>query len=171
MSHIGERRCKSMDFERIYNTYFNEVYLFTLKLSGDQTVAEEIAQETFFKALQSFSEFKGNCKVSVWLCQIAKNTYFSHLQKGRRYQEANINGIPSQDDLTETLICKENALIVHKTLHNLKEPYKEVFTLRVFGELSYKDISNIFEKTESWARVTYYRAKSTIKDLLKEELK
>lgn len=157
------------EFESIYNHYFREVYSFVLLLSRNEKVAEEITQETFFKALKSIDKFKGNCKLNVWLCQIAKNTYFTYLDKQKRFDTVDIPEQASEKSIEEMILKKEETFRLHKVLHHLEEPYKEVFTLRVFGELSFKQISELFEKTESWARVTFHRAKCKIQDLLKEE--
>ncbi|GAA0722295.1 RNA polymerase sigma factor [Clostridium malenominatum] len=157
------------DLANIYEQYFRDVYSFVLLLSRNETVAEEITQETFFKALKSIDKFNGNCKISVWLCQIAKNTYYSHLEKQKRFELNNIPEKASESSIEELLIDKESALRIHRALHCLDEPYKEVFTLRIFGELSFVQISQLFEKTESWSRVTFYRAKQKIQDLVKEE--
>lgn len=157
------------EFEHIYNQYFREVYSFVLLLSRNEKIAEEITQETFFKALKNIDTFKGNCKLSVWLCQIAKNTYFTYLDKQKKFDTNEIPEQVSQKSIEEMILRKEDNFRLHKVLHHLEEPYKEVFTLRVFGELSFKEISEIFEKTESWARVTFHRAKRKIQDLLKEE--
>ncbi|MEO2206691.1 RNA polymerase sigma factor [Paenibacillus pabuli] len=159
------------DVEQIYEQYFQEVYLFALSLSRNQQIAEEITQETFVKAVKNIDQFKGNCKISVWLCQIAKNTYFTYMDKQKRFEPEPPPDTRSGTSLTmeQQLIDKTEALRIHKLLHNLKEPYKEVFTLRVFGELSFDHISQIFGRTESWARVTFHRARNTIQDLLLEE--
>ena len=159
------------DFENIYNQYFRDVYLFVLSLSRNETISEEITQETFFKALKSINNFKGNCKVSVWLCQIAKNTYFSYMDKQNHLELSDKHEKVIDNNIDEAILNKEDAFHIHKVLHYLYEPYKEVFTLRVFGELSFAQISQLFEKTESWARVTFHRAKHNIQDLLKEEEK
>jgi RNA polymerase sigma factor (sigma-70 family) len=155
-------------FENIYNQYFRDVYSFVLSLSRNQTIAEEVTQETFFKAMKSIDNFKGNCKINVWLCQIAKNTYFSYIEKQKRLDPNEIPEKATDNRMDETLLNKEEAFNIHKALHYLTEPYKEVFTLRVFGELSFAQISQLFEKTESWARVTFHRAKQKIQNLLKE---
>ncbi len=125
------------EFERIYNQYFLEVYSFVLSLSRNERIAEEITQETFFKALKSIDKFNGRCKINVWLCQIAKNTYFTYQNKQRRYdteEQVIKNSIESM------ILNKEETFRIHKVLHCLDEPYKEVFTLRVFGELSFKQV-------------------------------
>ncbi|MFE3575062.1 RNA polymerase sigma factor [Lysinibacillus sp. NPDC059133] len=157
------------EFESIYNQYFRDVHSFVLSLSRNEKIAEEITQETFFKALKSIDNFKGNCKINVWLCQIAKNTYFTYLDKQKRYATDDIPEEISENSIESIIVNKEETFHLHKVLHRLEEPYKEVFTLRVFGELSFKQISQLFEKTESWARVTFHRAEGKIQDLLREE--
>jgi RNA polymerase sigma factor (sigma-70 family) len=157
------------EFESIYNQYFRDVYSFVLSLSRNEQIAEEITQETFIKALKNIDKFKGNCKINVWLCQIAKNTYFTYLDKQKRFGTDDIPEEISQNSIESMIMNKEETFRLHKVLHRLKDPYKEVFTLRVFGELSFKQISQLFEKTESWARVTFHRAKGKIRDLLREE--
>lgn len=157
------------EFESIYNQYFRAVYSFAFLLSRNEKIAEEITQETFFKALKSIDKFKGNCKLNVWLCQIAKNTYFTYLDKQKRFDTDDIPEQASENSIEEMILEKEETFRLHKVLHGLEEPYKEVFTLRVFGELSFKQISELFEKTESWSRVTFHRAKGKIQVLLKEE--
>lgn len=156
------------EFERIYNQYFRDVYSFVLLLSRNEKIAEEITQETFFKALKNIDKFNGKCKLNVWLCQIAKNTYFTYLNKQKRFDTDDIPEV-SVSSIEEIILNKEEIFRIHKVLRHLEEPYKEVFTLRVFGELSFKQISELFERTESWARVTFHRAKRKIQDLLKEE--
>ena len=155
------------DFEEVYNLYFKDVYKYALSLSRDAAVAEEVTQETFFKALKSIDSFRGQCKLYVWLCQIAKNTYLTHAGK-RQHQsyEETAESIASEDDLEEALTDQESAFQIHRILHKLEEPYKEVFSLRVFGELSFKQIGELFGKTESWARVTFHRARLKIKEEL-----
>ena len=152
-----------MEFEQIYSTYFKSVYHYIWQLSGDEHIAEEITSETFFKAMKNLDGFRGQCRLFVWLCQIAKNTYFSHQQKGTTDFTTEIKGSVSVED---ALLQKETAFEIHQILHHLPEPYKEVFSLRVFGELSFKQIGVLFGKTENWARVTYYRARVKIKEEL-----
>lgn len=153
------------DFEAIYNQYFRDVYRYCLSLCRNETLAEEVTQETFFKALGSIDSFSGKSTVYVWLCQIAKNTYFTHCQKEKRFsRDADLDALTAPDDLEERLLGKDTAFQIHKSLHKLEEPYKEVFSLRLFGELSFAQIAELFGKTESWARVTYHRARLKIKE-------
>ena len=152
-----------MEFEKIYRTYFNDVFLFIRRLSNDDHIAEEITSETFFKAMRSIDTFRGETDICAWLCQIAKNCYFSHLKKQQRV--VNIDSIELTDDkgsIEEQILNQSDAMRIHLLLHNLTEPYKEVFMLRVFGELSFKQIAEIFQKTDNWACVTYHRARNKI---------
>lgn len=156
------------DFSDIYSRYFREVYHFAFSLCRSETIAEEITQETFFKALSSLDTFDGKCKVSVWLCQIAKNAFLSQCRKEKHIdRNADISLLVSNHDIENLYLTKESAFEVHKALHALPEPYKEVFSLRTFGELSYEQIAELFGKTPTWARVTYHRARLKIKEELK----
>ena len=150
------------DFQEVYDLYFKDVYKYALSLSRNPGIAEEVTQETFFKALKSIDSFRGQCRLYVWLCQIAKNTYFTYA--GKQAKAAAEQEFSSGETMEEKLLTKETAFEIHKLLHNLPEPYKEVFSLRVFGELSFSQIGELFGKTESWARVTYHRAKLKIKE-------
>lgn len=151
------------DYEEIYARYFQDVYKYVLALSRDPCLAEEITQETFFKALKSLDAYRGQCKLYVWLCQIAKNTYLSHLKRKKPPESEE----PSAGSLEEMVLDKAAAFQIHQALHNLPEPYKEVFSLRVLGELPFRQIGLLFGKTENWARITYHRARLKIKEDLK----
>ncbi|MFJ7953020.1 RNA polymerase sigma factor [Lysinibacillus sp. NPDC096418] len=151
-----------MNFEEIYQAYFHDVYLYTKSLVADKDIAEEITQETFFKALKSVHQFDGKKDVRAWLFTIAKNTYFTHYKKQKRV--INMEGNSAQKDvqLVDYLMDEERALVIHRFLHAMEEPYKEVFSLRTFGELSFEAIGHLFGKSDGWARVTYFRAKKKI---------
>lgn len=155
-----------IDFEDMYERYFHDVYLFVLAMSKDPHIAEEITQETFFKALKELKHFRGNCSVKSWLCQIAKNLYISYTRKKKPVHTDTLEYISDEVNVEDTYIQKDEALSVYRVLHMLDEPYKEVFVLRVLGELSYKEISDIFGRQENWARVTYHRAKVKIQETL-----
>lgn len=156
------------DFNDVYQRYFRDVYRYAFSLCKNESLAEEITQETFFKALGSLDSFDGKCKVSVWLCQIAKNTYISICRKEKHLDHDTDTGLlVSRQNIEEKYLSNESAFEIHKILHKLPEPYKEVFSLRAFGELSYGQIAALFGKTETWARVTYHRARLKIKEELK----
>lgn len=159
-----------MDIRELYETYFSTVYKYIFSISRDVHIAEDVTQETFFKALKYADGFRGDCKLSVWLIQIAKKCYMDELRKRKRTLSAEeIEGTVSSEDLSVSYIEKEKALSVHRKLHQLKEPYKEVVSLRIFGELSFREIGEIFGKSENWARVTYHRGKTRIKEELENE--
>ena len=161
------------EFEEIYRTYFNDVYLYIRRLSGNEVLSEEITSETFFKAMRSISGFRGDCDIRVWLCQIAKNCYYTYLKKSGRtdsINDAEISELPSEEiTIEEQCIKHEEAARIRTVLHNVPEPYKEVFMWRVFAELSFKQIGQIFGKSENWACVTYHRAKTMIKLKLEDK--
>ncbi|MBR6678051.1 MAG: sigma-70 family RNA polymerase sigma factor [Oscillospiraceae bacterium] len=155
------------ELEEVYRLYFKDVYRYALSLCKNETLAEELTQETFFKALQNLERFDGKCKIYVWLCQIAKNSYFSHLKKERRYDsDVEWESLAAEGDMEGETLQKAEIFELHKRLHALEEPYKEVFSLRTFGELPFAQIAELFGKTESWARVTYHRARLKIKEEL-----
>ena len=151
------------DFQEIYNLYFMDVYKYVLSLCRESQLAEEITQETFFKAMKKLNSFRGECRLFVWLCQIAKNTYFSHQEKRSTSFDAETEENQSVEDV---FLQKEIAFEIHQILHRLPEPYKEVFSLRVFGQLSFSAIGEVFGKTQNWACVTYHRAKAKIKNAM-----
>ena len=155
------------DFEKIYSQYFDIVFRYVLSLCKDETLAEEITQEAFFKALKKIDSFRVDCKINVWLCQIAKHTYYSISENKKKYVDYSYERIPDTKSIEQTIFNKEMAMQIYKILHKLEEPYKEVSWMRTFLELSFKEIAYLFEKTESWARVTYYRAKLKIKEAIK----
>ena len=161
-----------MNIEELYRTYFDIVYRYIRSISQDGALAEEVTQETFFKALKKADQFRGDCDVRVWLCQIAKNTLYDHLKKQKKQllgdeklEKAESAG---GELLEEKLAQRSQAMEIHKVLHRLSEPYKEVFSLRIFGELTFREIGMLFGKSENWARVTYYRARVKIGEELEQ---
>ena len=162
-----------MNIEELYRTYFDIVYRYIRSVSQDGSLAEEVTQETFFKALKKADQFRGDCDVRVWLCQIAKNTLYDHLKKQKKQLlgDEKLEKIESAGGelLEEKLAQRSQAMEIHKVLHRLSEPYKEVFSLRTFGELTFREIGMLFGKSENWARVTYYRARVKIREELEYE--
>ena len=157
------------DFEVIYCSYYTPVYRYLLSLTKDSNLAEELTQETFFKALKNIEKFNPEQKMLTWLCTIGKNTCFTYFKKSGRFEELSDTLPDSEGEILDKIIDSEDSLEILKTLHKLDEPYKEVFTLRVLGSLSFKKIAEVFGKTESWARVTYFRSKTMIKETLENE--
>ena len=156
-----------MEFEQIYIKYFRDVYLYIRRLSNSEHIAEEITSETFFKAMKSIDSFRGDCDIRVWLCQIAKNCYYSYIKKADRTECIDNVEIAEQGaSFEERLFRHDTAMQIQKILHDVPEPYKEVFMWRVYAELSFKQIGQIFGKSENWACVTYHRARNKIKEKL-----
>lgn len=151
-------------FEELYRLYFKDVFLYSKSLARDEQIAEDITSETFLKAIQAIDSFKGNCDIRVWLCQIAKNCYFSYLRKHKHLTNQEHAPPAVSTDIEAALSTAETSMEIHRVLHNLKEPYKEVFSLRTFGELSFKQIGELFGKSENWACVTYHRARKKISE-------
>lgn len=154
-------------FEEVYSTYFQDIERYLLALCKNKHLAEELTAQAFFLAMKSLSKFRGQCDIRTWLCAIAKNCFLSHLRNQR--PTFLIDEIQISDDgvsVEDSFADKEIAMLIHRALHNLSEPYKEVFSLRVFGQLSFEDIGILFGKTQNWACVTYHRAKQKIRDKL-----
>ena len=150
------------DFEEIYRLYFADVYRYALALSRDEQTAEEVTQAAFVKALTAIDSFRGECRLRVWLCQIARNQYLSLCREQKRF--VGLAGEAGDGGIEEAFADREAAARLHRLLHDLPEPYKEVFSLRTFGELPFSQIGELFGKSESWARVTYFRARQKLKE-------
>jgi len=153
-----------MDFEEIYRLYFRDVYLYLRSLSADGGTAEELTQEAFSRALKAINRFDGTKDIRAWLFTIAKNTWLTHCRRRGRFVQEEIpeNLEDPRVSFMEQLENEEQAFLIHRFLHSMKEPYKEVFSLRVFGQLSFEKIGLLFGKSPGWARVTYHRARKQI---------
>ena len=127
-----------MDIDSVYRLYFRDVFLFLQGLTHNEALAEELTQETFFRALDGLKDYDGKQDVRAWLFTVARNAYYDHCRRAK-------HAAP------------------------LEEPYKEVFSLRVFGELPFDRIGAIFGHNAAWARVTYYRAKTRIQTMLEQQ--
>lgn len=159
------------EFEEIFKNFSPVVFRFLLLLCGDENLAEELTSETFYQAYLHIGQFRGDCKIETWLCQIAKNAlYKEQKRQGRAGGQDCLESAETDNIFMEAIADKEQAMQIHKYLHHLKEPYREVFMLRVFGELSYREIADICGKSEMWAKVTFYRAKSKLIDDMEGQL-
>ncbi len=158
------------EFETIYRQYFREVEVYLRALCRDEHLAEELTEQVFFQALRALPNFRGDCDIRTWLCAMGRNCYLSHLRKTRPEQPLEDLQLPDpRQSVEETLSDREQALTIHRLLHALPEPYKEVFSLRVFGQLSFQDIGGLFGRTANWACVTYHRARQKIQKQMEEE--
>ena len=151
------------DFEKLFNENREFIFKYLMKMTRDITLSEELTQETFFRAYMNYPSLRNKEKASVWLCQIAKNTYFAWYNQHKKTDTLDLyEAIIDGKNIEDMFIQKELSQKALICLHELEEPYKEVFMLSVFGGFSLKDISSIFRKSESWARVTFYRAKQKL---------
>lgn len=153
------------DMEQIYKKYMPQVYKYLFSLCHDTQLTEELTQETFFQAVKSIENFRGDCKLYVWLCQIAKHLWCRELkQRGRENRSELTEEIPSaQQPPDSAAIQKMDTIELYKLLHALEEPMREVMYLRLNGNFSFKEIGEILNKDENWARVTFYRGKQKIR--------
>ena len=157
------------EFERVYRDHFDPVYRYALALTGDEHSAGELTQETFFKAMQAIDAFRGDSSVRTWLCAIAKKTFLSEQRRTPAASLTGLTEIPDKREGPEGLAVRnDERMRILRALHALPEPYKEVFSLRVFGQLSFREIGELFGKTENWACVVCHRARGKINDALEE---
>lgn len=152
--------------EIVFEQYYEDVYRFLRALTRDRDLAEELTQETFLRAIRSIDTYRGEGEFRVWLCSIAKNLFYSQMKKQKKSIPVADEDFPEGESQEKTLIDRiadrETAMEIYQALHRLRDPYKEVFSLRVFGELSFREIGGLFEKSEHWACVTYHRARQMI---------
>lgn len=156
-----------MDFEQLYNTYYMQVYSFVMTLAQNKDISEEITQKTFYRVLTTTKKHRGNSSELTWLFAIAKNLYIDEYRGQKKICELGEDGV-SDLNIENKFADEESAFRIHQVLHGLDEPYKEVFQLRIFGELSFQKIGMLFGKTENWARVTYHRARLKIQERMEE---
>lgn len=156
--------------EEIYNEYADLIYKYLLQITRDANIAEELMQETFYQAMKGIDKFRGDCKVSVWLCQIGKNLWYKELRSKNRdlISLDNILDIDSGDRIEEQYIANVDKIKYFKELHQLDDISREVVYLRITGELSFAQIGEILGQSENWARVSFYRSKLKIKKGMKE---
>lgn len=161
------------DFEELYRQYAKQLLRYLVCLSGDRQLAEELLQETFYQAINSIFRFKGNSKISTWLYQIAKNVYLKHVTKARKRRTASLDdiaNIASPDLLDAALIKEQQTSHLTAALNKLDDPFKEIICLHVFNELSFKEVGELFSRSEGWARTTFYRGKLQLRAFLSDEL-
>ncbi len=156
--------------EKLYEACYMKVFSYVMTLAKNQDDAMEITQEAFFRAISTDKVFRGESESYTWLCAIAKNIFFDEKRRTARYGEEIVEERPDPEkNIEANLVDSESSFRIHSILHTLEEPYKEVFQLRIFGELSFKQIGSIFGKTETWARVTYHRARLKIVERMEEQ--
>ncbi len=158
------------EFEEIYLKYAVPVKKYAMTLCGDENTADDIAAETFFKALKNIDSYDGSCKILTWLCTIAKNTYLDFLKKKKALPLYEAENMVSDGDSPEKSVLRnEDRLRLFRLIQNLEPDAKDVVYLRIFGELSFREIGDILGKSENWARVLFYRTKVKMKGMIDNE--
>ena len=155
------------DLDEVYSRFSGTVSSYLLRLCGNQQLAEELTQETFYQAVRCIGHFDGKSSISTWLCSIARHLYYDHLRKQKPTIPVT-DTIPSPEDFTDRIESRDQAMRAHRVLHTLEEPFREVFTLRTFCDLSHSQIADLFGKSESWSRVTYFRARQLLQKAIRE---
>lgn len=158
------------DIEEIYSKYAELVYKYVFCLTGNEDTTEEIVQETFLVAVKNINKFRGECKISTWLCQISKYIWYKKLKKEKNKKEIPLNTLQDslilQNTIEENFYNKENKIELFKKLQKLDEDTRNVMYLRIFGNFEYSEIAEIMNKTSNWARVVFFRGKQKLKEEL-----
>lgn len=156
------------DMNEIYNKYSSIVYKYVFCLTGKEDITEEIVQETFLVAVKNINKFRGDCKISTWLCQISKYIWYKKLKKSKKKQEISLTNFEDtliiEESIEENLLEKESKIQLLKKIQALDEDTRSVIYLRIFGNLEYSEIADIMNKTSNWARVTFFRGKQKLKE-------
>lgn len=154
------------DMEQVYKQYFETVNKYLFCLTHDSDISEELTQESFYKAIKKIDTYRGECKMAVWLCQIAKNLWYDYCRKNKRIvNEDQMPEMISINTTEEQVILAEEKIWLYQKMQKLDKETREVIYLRITGELSFKEIATILDKTENWARVTFYRGKNKLKEV------
>ena len=156
------------NIEEIYSKYSDIVYKYVFCLTGNEDITEEIVQETFLVAVKDINKFRGECKISTWLCQISKHIWYKKLKKEKTKKEISLENLQDtlimEESLEEEFCNKANKIQLFKKLQNLDEETRNVMYLRIFGNFEYKEIAEIMNKSSNWARVVYFRGKQKLKE-------
>ena len=155
--------------EKMYEAYYMRVYSYVVTISGSRELAEEITQETFCRAMTKSASFRREADEVTWLCTIAKNLFYDEKRRQKKTGPIPEDVEADGKSIEQIAADKDSSFRVHLALHALEEPYREIFELRVFGELGFKDIGTIFGKTENWARVTYHRARLKLQERMRSD--
>ncbi|MCR4646145.1 MAG: sigma-70 family RNA polymerase sigma factor [Oscillospiraceae bacterium] len=157
------------DFEKLYLSHYPIVYGYLLRLCGDAHLAEEVTQEAFFRAMRSLKSYRGECRFSAWVCQIAKHELFREMKRRKRTlpPDSLAAYADPETDVESHTEDQDTAERIRAQMEVLEEPYQSVFRMRVLEELPFAEIAARYGKSESWARVTYHRAKLRIQEGLR----
>ena len=150
--------------EKMVEAHYMRVFSYAMTLTGDRTAAEEITQETFYRAIAKHGGYRSESDEVTWLCAIAKNLFFDEKRRESRTAPISEEIPDTGKGIEQAAADRDSSFRIHVALHALEEPYREVFELRIFGGLSFREIGTIFSKTENWARVTYHRARLKLQE-------
>ena len=157
------------DIERAYTTHARDVYRYLLSLTHDEDLAEELTQETFFRAMRTIHRYTGNCKLSVWLCQIARHLWYQWLEKHSRWKREELTEeLPGGETPERSVLLHMEKTALYRAIHALPEPMREVVHMRLTGEFTFAEIGGILGKSENWARITFYRAQKKVIEEMEE---
>ena len=160
------------DIEQVYKEYFETVNKYLFCLTHDNDLSEELTQETFCRAVKKIGTYNGECKMSVWLCQIAKYLYFDYCRKNKKIinlEDEILENLSDSVNIEENAISSEEKISLYKKMQTLDAETREAIYLRITGELTFKEIGDILNKSETWARVTFSRGKLKLKEAEKYE--
>lgn len=163
------------EFEKLYDTYFKRVFAFLLKMTGNYDLSEELTQETFYQAFTSFSKFKGNSDIFTWLATIAKRCYYKHIKKQNQvfaFEGQYIYEVCAEESFSkfnDDISRRELSSIIKSIIDNLPKMQYDVVILRIYADLSFKEIANSLNISENSAKVTFFRAKNTISKEIQDE--
>ena len=153
--------------EEIYQEYATPVYKYLCSLTRNADVAQELTAETFLQAVKSIKRYNGECKLLVWLCQIAKHLWYRELDRRKRKGAFSMDSLPEAaggaPSPEEEMVESESRVALFRRMRELDDATREVMYLRLMGDLSYRQIGDVMGKTENWARVTFYRGKEKLR--------
>lgn len=157
------------DFEELYTLYARRLYRFLIALTGDASVAEELTQQTFYKAFLHIDQYEGRSGPYTWLCQIGKNAWFSECRRSQKYADACVEDVAAEEQVDEEVIRRDETRRAVCALRELPSPYQDVLVLRIYGDLPFGEIASLFAKSESWAKVTFFRGKEKLRQRMEEQ--
>ena len=160
-------------FDDLYKTQGKPVYRFLLRLTGDEHMAEELLQETFYQAFVHIDRFEGRSSLYTWLCCIGKNAWLKECRRRSRYADIPYEELTLADPSPtpeKVMLHREQSRRLRQAVLELEDPHREVFVLHIYGGLKLKEIAALHQKSESWARVTYFRARKQIQEVLTDEM-
>lgn len=153
--------------DKIYQEHAKTVYAFLMLRCHNSDLAEELTQETFYQAVRSIDQFQGKSSMNTWLCGIAKNVYFKYIERHKEIaliDDRIVAPLSIEKEVSDRILVEK----MIRNIHKLDEPAREIVYLRLLGDLSFRSIGDIFQKSENWARVNYYRAKQKLIKEMKE---